>query len=136
METKYSVIETEKNELIANYSVLETDLESLKQFKVDTEKINLETKANELYSKYESYITEEEKTDLNVKLFSVDNFDIFKEKLFAIVTPKIEAENIALKQNVTNDPDKIQFSTMPLLDGINKDENKSSFEKLKEYANS
>jgi len=137
METKYSIIETEKNELTANYSVLETDLESLKLFKAETEKATLETKANELYSKYENYITEEEKADLNIKLFSVDSFDIFKEKVFSIVAPKIEAENIALKQNKNDvDPNKIQFSTMPLLDAINKDENKSSFEKLKEYANS
>jgi hypothetical protein len=137
MSGKYAEMENQKNEMATNYSMLESDVESLKQFKADTEKVNLENKANELYSKYESYITEEEKADLNVKLFSVESFDIFKEKVFAIVAPKMEAENIALKQNKNEvDPNKIQFSTMPLLDTINKDENKSSFEKLKEYANS
>ena len=137
MSAKYADMEKEKDEIATNYSVLESDIESLKQFKADTEKTNLKNKANELYSKYESYITEEEKAELNVKLFSVENFDIFKEKVFAIVAPKMEAENIALKQNNNDvDPNKIQFSTMPLLDTINKDENKSSFEKLKEYANS
>ncbi len=137
MSIKYADAEKEKGELTSNYSILETDMETLKQFKINTEKTNLETKANELYSKYENYITEEEKQDLNVKLFSVDNFDTFKEKVFAIVTPKMEAENIALKQNKNNvDPNTIQFSTMPLLNTIDKNDNKSSFEKLKEYANS
>ena len=144
MSAKYEEMCGKYEEMCGKYSALETEstekyalIDGLQSFKAETEKKDLENKANELYSKYDSYITEDEKQELNVKLFSVDNFDTFKEKVFAIVTPKMEAENIALKQNIPNaDTNAIKFSTMPLLDNLNKDDVKSSFEKLKEYANS
>jgi hypothetical protein len=130
---KYSDLEKESNEKYAQ-------IEELKKFKADTEKKDMESKANELYSKYNDYISDEEKTDLNIKLFSVDSFETFKEKVFAIVIPKMEAENLALKQNKNNNGDSnintIQYSTMPLLENVIKNERKSSLDKLKEYVNS
>ncbi|HEY8804586.1 MAG TPA: hypothetical protein VIM42_05660 [Clostridium sp.] len=121
-------------------SVLDKDIElvALKEFKATTLHTEIQGKADVLFSKYAEYINEDEKKDLNSKLFEL-KFEDFEDKVKAIALPKVEAKLYALKQNSNlEDPNKINISLMglPVDDNIKNNKTpKSSMELLDEYVN-
>ena len=114
----------------------DTELLELKEFKATTLHTEIQTKADALFAKYVEYINEDEKKDLNSKLFEL-KFEDFEDKVKAIALPKVEAKLYALNQKSNlEDPNKINISLMglPVDDNIkNNKTSKTSIELLEEY---
>lgn len=152
LNSKFESIKTESEPVVENadlkdlnekFSALEktvlakdTELLELKEFKATTLKTEIQAKADTLFAKYVEYINEDEKKDLNSKLFEL-KFEDFEDKVKAIALPKVEAKLYALNQKSNlEDPNKINISLMglPVVDNIkNSKASKTSIELLEEY---
>jgi len=91
-------VETEKSNLGVQYSELQGAVETLTKdndelikFKEKTLKEKRQNHANNLYSQYSDYLSEQEVEELNAKLYSYPEFVDFEKEVKSIVLPKVEA---------------------------------------------
>lgn len=119
LKTNFSALEVEKNELnekILAFSELDTELNSLREYKEKKEAEIKTTAINSLYSKYNEYLTEDEIATLNDKAKVVD-ITSFQKEVYSIVTPKIEAKlnmNLSLiKKNEDGSAENLKYTTVP-----------------------
>lgn len=119
MESKFAGMESENNEL--------------KEFKAERMKKEREMMAHVLYKKYEEFISEEEKTELNKKLFAVEKFDDFQKEVFSLALPKIESK-LSVGDNKNSNQSDFNFSMVAhLMANDNKDTKPlSTIDKLKQ----
>jgi len=135
LQTNYSTIETENNELKevqTKFSVIETENNELKEFKAEVEKKEKQNKADNLYAKYSEFITDEDKATFNEMLFSVESFENFEEKVSKIILPKLYAVKITTELTKgEGSPDKLDFNIRGIDEKVKSLDIEDSFEKLK-----
>jgi hypothetical protein len=126
MKCKYAEVES-------SFAGTKTENSELKEFKAETIKKEKSMMAFALYKKYEDYISDEEKTDLDAKLFATDKFEDFQKEVFSLVLPKMETK-LNIKGDVNLNQSDFNFSMMAHLLANKPDEKKPEtlIEKLKQ----
>jgi hypothetical protein len=126
MKCKYAEVES-------SFAGTKTENSELKEFKAETIKKEKSMMAFALYKKYEDYISDEEKTDLDAKLFATDKFEDFQKEVFSLVLPKMESK-LNIKGDVNLNQSDFNFSMMAHLLANKPDEKKPEtlIEKLKQ----
>ena len=110
----------EMQDKVLGYATLDEELSGLRSYKQEKEKSEKMEKVNELYSKYEEFLTEENTNELNSKIDSMEISDFTKE-VYGIVTPKMEAkvDSLVKLQNLDNrntDKDALEFNISDVIE--------------------
>ena len=144
-EAEFALKETELVSLTEKYATLEKsitdnseELKTLQEFKATTLKTETQNKADALFIKYAEYINEDEKKELNSKLFEFEKYENFETEVKAFVLPKVEAKNFALSQNpvVKTNPIDVSFMGIPVDENNKNGKEKTSVDVLREFVES
>lgn len=90
LQSRIQELETENHSLTTKVSTLETEVEDLRQFKLDTEKADHEAKVEKLFSDFQ--LKEEDVADIDIHAFSLDEIE---EKAYAILGRKMAKKNFS-----------------------------------------
>lgn len=131
-DKKYDEVLSKYSEIKSTIKSKDEELEKLRKYQSDKEEESLKSKAKELYTKNEEYLTEDEIKELDSKLLTFTTFKDFEHEVDSIVKPKLEAELLALKSNSNNNGIQVNFTNLPNYTKEKKGNENSYTNKLKE----
>lgn len=112
-EAKIKDLENKLDTATSTINDLTVEVESLREFKLDTEKLNHKAKAEEIFSNFQ--LTEEDIKDINIHEFSIEQLE---EKCYAILGRKMAKKNFSKQKD-----NKEKGIRLSLIDNEDKEDN-------------
>ncbi|MFQ3543645.1 hypothetical protein Q7A53_06135 [Halobacillus rhizosphaerae] len=96
LQAQIATLETANSTLTSEKQALTTEVETLRQFKLDVEKTNHEAKVQDMFTKFQ--LTEEDVKEIDIHSFTLEQLE---DKCFSILGRKMASKNFS-KENDSN----------------------------------